>query len=154
MMPTSSNPALNQTMTTIPETGPTVPEPMSINPETGLTIPQPMSSLPDTTPTIMTIKAKYRDSTIKFKLPLTSTLAELNEKVEMRLNLKPGSFDVEYKDEDEDEDEGWILIACNDDLSDYLQLFSSLDNPVIKLVVLDKVVNANESSGSLKRKRP
>ncbi|KAH7852647.1 hypothetical protein Vadar_027397 [Vaccinium darrowii] len=145
-------PTVSQPMSTIPETGPTVPQPMSINPRP--TVPQPMSTLPDTGPTIMTIKAKYRDSTIKFKLPLTSTLAELNEKVEMRLNLKPGSFDVEYKDDDQDDwNEGWITIACDEDLRDYLQLFSSLDNPVIKLLVLDKVVNANESSGSLKRKR-
>ncbi|KAH7850702.1 hypothetical protein Vadar_001784 [Vaccinium darrowii] len=136
-MLTCSNPALSQTGPTIPEMGPTI-----------LDIMPPVIALQDARP--VTIKAMYRDSTIKFKLPLTSGITELNEEVAMRLKLELDSFDVEYKDEDGD----WILIPCDKDLRDYLQLFSSLVNPVIKLLVLDKVVNANESSGSLKRKRP
>ncbi|KAH7852811.1 hypothetical protein Vadar_029502 [Vaccinium darrowii] len=150
-VPTSSNPASTQPMSTIPETGPAIPQPVSTIPVTGPTIPHVMPPLiAQQDMRLVTIKAKYSDSIVRFKLPLTSGLTELNENVAKRLNLRLHSFDVEYRDE-----EGlWILISCDEDLRDYLQLFSSLDNPVIKLSVLDKVVNANESSGSFKRKRP
>ncbi|KAH7852459.1 hypothetical protein Vadar_025028 [Vaccinium darrowii] len=150
-VPTSSNPASTQPMSTIPETGPAIPQPVSTIPVTGPTIPHIMPPLiAQQDMRLVTIKAKYSDSIVRFKLPLTSGLTELNENVAKRLNLRLDSFDVEYRDE-----EGlWILISCDEDLRDYLQLFSSLDTPVIKLSVLDKVVNANESSGSFKRKRP
>ncbi|KAH7853108.1 hypothetical protein Vadar_033344 [Vaccinium darrowii] len=130
MVSTSSNPASSQLMSTIPETGPTVPQPMTAIPGIGPTIPHimpPSTALQDTR--LVKIKAMYKDYIIKFKLPLTSGLNELNEKVAMRLKLMLDSFDLEYKDEDEE----WILISCDEDLRDYLD---NLDNPVKLLVRL------------------
>ncbi|KAK2981365.1 hypothetical protein RJ640_003325 [Escallonia rubra] len=48
----------------------------------------------------VTIKVKCNDDTIKFKLSLPSTMAELEEQVAKRLQLKVGKFYLKYLDED------------------------------------------------------
>ncbi|KAK2966263.1 hypothetical protein RJ640_003320 [Escallonia rubra] len=73
----------------------------------------------------VTIKAKYREATIKFMLPLTSTMVDLEEQVASRLTLKVGSFCLNYEDEDGDQ------IDCNDDMWDFLD-----GNTTIRLSVL------------------
>lgn len=83
------------------------------------------------------LKSTYGDTIIEFQLPLTYGIIELKEEVAMRLKLELYSFDVKYKDEEGD----WILIPCDEDLRNYLQLFSSLVNPVIRLLVVDKDAN-------------
>ncbi|KAI8553581.1 hypothetical protein RHMOL_Rhmol05G0027000 [Rhododendron molle] len=136
-VPTCSDPTSSQPMSATPYTRPTIPQIITHHTE-----PQDTRSV--------TIKAIYRDSIIKFQLPLTSGIIELKEEVAMRLKLELDIFDMEYKDEDGD----WILIPCDKDLRNYLQLFRSSVNPVL---VLDKVANSPnfcESCGSLKRKRP
>ncbi|XP_028119474.1 protein NLP7-like [Camellia sinensis] len=62
---------------------------------------------------IVTVKASYiNDIIIKFPLPLSSGLVELQQQIAKRLNLEAGSYHVKYKDEEDD----MILIACDEDL--------------------------------------
>jgi len=110
--PTGSYPALSQPMTTIPYTMPTIPLAMPLK-----------------------VKAIYRDTIIKFQLPLTAGVNELKEEVSKTLKLELGSFDIEFEDEDGD----WILMACDDNVREYLQLVTSLGNQGIKLKIRDKV---------------
>lgn len=68
------------------------------------------------------------------------------------LECELGSFNVEYKDEDGD----WILMACDENVREYLQLLTSLGNKVTKLKIRDKVRNTTnlcETCESLMRKR-
>ncbi|XP_058214169.1 uncharacterized protein LOC131325756 isoform X3 [Rhododendron vialii] len=101
----------------------------------------------------MKVKATYGDSIIKFQLPLTSGIKELMQEVSKTLDWELGSFNVDYKDEDGD----WILMARDDNVSEYLQLLTSLGNQATKLKVRDKVPNTTnicETCGSLKQQRP
>ncbi|XP_059654627.1 protein NLP7-like [Cornus florida] len=49
----------------------------------------------------MTIKAKYGDYVIKFQLPLTSRIVELEENVFKRLKLDVGTYNITYNDGDD-----------------------------------------------------
>ncbi|KAG5512898.1 hypothetical protein RHGRI_038722 [Rhododendron griersonianum] len=117
--PSSFDPGPSQPMHTIPHTMPTIPQTMPL-----LTKRQDMRSV--------RLKATYGNTTIKFPLP--SGFSELKEEVSKRLEFERGSFKLEYKDEEGDS----VLIACDDDVRDYLRLLTSLGNQVIKLFVLDK----------------
>ncbi|KAI8553578.1 hypothetical protein RHMOL_Rhmol05G0026900 [Rhododendron molle] len=92
----------------------------------------PFTAVQDTS--FVQLKATYGDTIIEFQLPLTYGIIEMKVEVAMRLKLELDSFDVKYTDEEGD----WILISCNEGLRNYLQLFSSLVNPVIRLLVVDK----------------
>ncbi|KAG5512857.1 hypothetical protein RHGRI_038683 [Rhododendron griersonianum] len=122
--PSCSDPALSQLMPTIPHTMPTIPRMVPL-----LTERQDTRSVK--------LRATYGDTTIQFNLPLTSGISELNKEVLKRLEFELGRFRVEY----EDEDGVLILIACDEDVRDYLQFLTSSGNQVIKPLVLKKVPN-------------
>ncbi|KAG5512847.1 hypothetical protein RHGRI_038674 [Rhododendron griersonianum] len=122
--PSCSDPALSQLMPTIPHTMPTIPRMVPL-----------LTERKDTRS--VKLRATYGDTTIQFNLPLTSGIRELNKEVLKRLEFELGRFKVEY----EDEDGVLILIACDDDVRDYLQFLTSSGNQVIKPLVLKKVPN-------------
>ncbi|CAL5441009.1 unnamed protein product [Camellia sinensis] len=64
----------------------------------------------------VTIKAKYGDDFIKFQLLVLSGMVEFQQHVAKRLNLQGGTYRAKYQDEDND----WILIACDEDLQNYI----------------------------------
>ncbi|KAH7852735.1 hypothetical protein Vadar_028528 [Vaccinium darrowii] len=120
--------------------GPSPSQPM---PTTPYTMHRVFHMLPPLTSSLdassVKMKATYRDTIIEFQLPLASGSIELKEEVAKILKLEIDSFNVRYKDEEGEGD--WILIPCDKDLRNYLQLFSSLVNPVIRLLVVDKDAN-------------
>ncbi|KAL7253792.1 hypothetical protein ACSBR1_008188 [Camellia fascicularis] len=65
---------------------------------------------------IMTIKEKYGDNFIKFQLAVSSGMVEFQQQVAKRLSLQGGTYRVWYQDEGND----WILIACEEDLENYI----------------------------------
>lgn len=84
----------------------------------------------------VTVKATYtEDVIIKFQLPLSARVAELEEKVTKRLKLKEGSFKCKYKDNDGD----LVLIACDEDLRNCIGSSSSLNKNIIKLLILPRI---------------
>jgi len=85
------------------------------------------------------LKITYRKKILRFKFPLMSGINELKEEVKKRLKLELDSFDVEYEDEDGDS----ILLNCDEDLRNHLQLSS---NPVIRLLVIDSDANTTDFS--------
>ncbi|KAH7851283.1 hypothetical protein Vadar_009427 [Vaccinium darrowii] len=104
------------------------------------------------------LKATYDDATfgnttIKFQLPPKFETSELEEKVSKILKCELDSFRVEYKDKDDE----WILMGCDENVRDYLQLLNSLGNQVTKLKItkVPNTTNLCETCGSsLTRKRP
>ncbi|KAI8553595.1 hypothetical protein RHMOL_Rhmol05G0028200 [Rhododendron molle] len=144
---------------TVPPCSDPASQPMPTIHHTMATIPHKMPLLTERPNTrSMKLKAIYGDTTIKFQLPLTSGINELKEEVSKILECKLGSFNVEYKDEDGD----WILMASDENLSEYLQLLTSLGNQVTKLKLRDKVTHTTnfcdncgcDHCRSLKQKRP
>ncbi|KAH7851926.1 hypothetical protein Vadar_018423 [Vaccinium darrowii] len=113
-------------------------QPMPTTPYTMHRIPHvmpPLTSSQDVSS--VKLKATYRDTIIEFQLPLTFGIIELKEEVALILKLEHDSFNVKYKDKEGD----WSLVPCDKDLRNYLQLFSSSVNPVIRLLVVDKDAN-------------
>lgn len=100
----------------------------------------------------VTVKALYGEDIARFQLSSESGVVDLKEAVAKRLELEVGSFNVKYQDEDQE----WVLISCDEDLQDCVKFSSSLGNQVIRLLVTDKISNAEKSLKScrgLKRKR-
>ncbi|KAL7167737.1 hypothetical protein ACSBR2_038238 [Camellia fascicularis] len=79
---------------------------------------------------IVTMRAKYNDITIKFRLSLSSGLVELQQQIAKRLHSEAGSYDVKYKDEEDHV----ILIACNDDLQDCISTYRLLGTSIVVLI--------------------
>ncbi|CAL5360266.1 unnamed protein product [Camellia sinensis] len=80
---------------------------------------------------IVIVKAKYiNDIIIKFPLPLSSGLVELQQQIAKRLNLEAGSYYVKYKDEEDH----MILIACDDDLQHCISTYRLLGTSIMVLL--------------------
>lgn len=96
----------------------------------------------------VTIKATFREDIIRFRFSLSSNIVELKEEVAKRLRLEVGTFEIKYLDDDHE----WVLVACNSDLQEFLDLSRSSGSHVIRLLVHDISGNLGsscESSGDL-----
>uniref|UniRef100_A0A9I9DCA0 Protein NLP6 n=1 Tax=Cucumis melo TaxID=3656 RepID=A0A9I9DCA0_CUCME len=113
---------------------------------------QPMDSICHTVPHIslrqeprrMTIKATYKEDIIRFRIPLSSGIVELREEVAKRLKLEVGTFDIKYIDDDRE----WVLIACDADLQECVDISKSSGSNIIRLSVHDLNVNLGSSCES------
>ncbi|XP_045815560.1 protein NLP6-like isoform X2 [Trifolium pratense] len=84
---------------------------------------------------IVTIKATYRDDIIRFRVSLNCGIVELREEISKRLKLEVGTFDIKYLDDDLE----WILVACDADLQECIDILTSSGSNTIRLVVHDIV---------------
>ncbi|KAL2551083.1 Protein NLP7 [Forsythia ovata] len=95
----------------------------------------------------ITIKAAYRDDIIRFRLCVDSGIKRLKEEVAKRLKLVPGTFDIKYLDDDHE----WVLIACDADFQECIDISRSSGGSIIRLCVHDDITanlgSSCESSG-------
>ncbi|XP_011022461.1 PREDICTED: protein NLP7-like isoform X2 [Populus euphratica] len=112
----------------------------------------PWHAIPQATPRkemkSVTIKATYREDVIRFRISLTSGIVELREEVAKRLKLEVGTFDIKYLDDDQE----WVLIACDADLLECMDVSRSSSSNIIRLSVHDANANLGsscESTGEL-----
>lgn len=111
-----------------------------------------MDALPHTAPAItarpdvrtMTIKATYREDIIRFRFALTSGIMDLKEEVAKRLKLEVGTFDIKYLDDDHE----WVLIACDADLQECMDISWTSGSHIIRLLVHDVMTNLGSSCES------
>lgn len=95
-----------------------------------------------------TIKATYREDIIRFRISLNSGIVELKDEVAKRLKLELGTFDIKYLDDDHE----WVLIACDADLQECLDISRSSGSNIIRLSIHDIMANLGsscESTGEL-----
>ncbi|KAK4283073.1 hypothetical protein QN277_000068 [Acacia crassicarpa] len=92
----------------------------------------------------VTIKATYREDIIRFRIPLTSGIVELKEEVAKRLKLEVGTFDIKYLDDDQE----WVLIVCDADLQECIDISRSSGTNLIRLLVHDISSNLGSSCES------
>ncbi|XWS50119.1 hypothetical protein CRYUN_Cryun12cG0061300 [Craigia yunnanensis] len=126
--PPCSNLALKQAMATF------------VQPTPHLTARQEMKSV--------IIKANYREDIIRFRISLSSGIVELKEEVAKRLKLEVGTFDIKYLDDDNE----CVLIACDADLQECLDVSRSSGSNIIRLFVHETMSNLGsscESTGEL-----
>ncbi|KAA8526123.1 hypothetical protein F0562_007777 [Nyssa sinensis] len=81
----------------------------------------------------MTIKVCYSGHFLKFQFSVSFGMVELQEEVAKRLKLTIGTFNIKYEDEDKD----WILIGCNEDLQNCMDISRSMgsSSTTIRLLV-------------------
>ncbi|KAJ4835013.1 hypothetical protein Tsubulata_013268 [Turnera subulata] len=96
----------------------------------------------------VTIKATYREDIIRFRISVSCGIVELREEVAKRLKLEVGTFDIKYLDDDHE----WVLIACDADLQECMDISRCSGSNIIRLSIHD--LNANlgsscESTGEL-----
>ncbi|GFZ16383.1 plant regulator RWP-RK family protein [Actinidia rufa] len=95
----------------------------------------------------MTIKATYKEDIIRFRLSLDSGITRLKEEVAKRLKLEMGTFDIKYLDDDHE----WVLIACDADLQECLDISKSSGSNMIRVLVHDVSANLGSSCESTGR---
>ncbi|KAF5478039.1 hypothetical protein F2P56_004632 [Juglans regia] len=94
----------------------------------------------------LTVKASYREDIIRFRISLGSCILELKEEVAKRLKLEVGTFEIKYLDDDHE----WVLIACDADLQECMDISRLSGFNTIRLLVQDIMSNLGtscESSG-------
>ncbi|KAH7550091.1 hypothetical protein JRO89_XS13G0133800 [Xanthoceras sorbifolium] len=125
-------------------------------PRTDLSPKQAVASLTQKMPHVhtrqemktVTIKATFREDIIRFRISLSSGILELKEEVAKRLKLEVGTFDIKYLDDDKE----WVLIACDADLQECLDISRSSGSNIIRLSIHETTVNLGsscESNGEL-----
>lgn len=92
----------------------------------------------------VTIKATYREDIIRFRISISSGIVELKQEVSKRLKLEVGTFDIKYLDDDQE----WVLIVCDADLQECMDISRSSDSNIIRLLVHDITSNLGSSCES------
>lgn len=92
----------------------------------------------------VTIKATFREDIIRFRFSLSSNIVELKEEVAKRFKLEVGTFEIKYLDDDHE----WVLIACDSDLQECLDISKSSGTNIIRLLIHDIFSNLGSSCES------
>ncbi|XP_017259069.1 protein NLP7 isoform X1 [Daucus carota subsp. sativus] len=85
----------------------------------------------------MTVKATYNGVTIKFELSNLSGITELQDKVIERLQVERKCFSIKYQDDEGD----WILIACDKDVQECIEISRSLKKTTIRMVIDPPIIH-------------
>lgn len=92
----------------------------------------------------ITVKVKYKEDMVRFKLPTSSGFSELCEEVAKRFKLVVGTFQLKYRDDDNE----WVLLACDADFHECVDVMNFSGEHAIRLLVRDLVSVVGSSSGS------
>nr|XP_043629978.1 protein NLP7-like isoform X2 [Erigeron canadensis] len=106
--------------------------------------PKVQPFIPRTDMKTITIKASYREDIIRFRVAANSGIVNLKEEVAKRLKLDVGTFDIKYLDDDHE----WVLIVCDADLQECVELSISSGCNIIRLLVHDLSTNLGSSCES------
>lgn len=80
---------------------------------------------------VVTIKVTHDDDTVRFKLACDKSYLDLRDEVNQRLKLTKVTFDLKYLDDDEE----WMLLTCDADLQECLDVMRASGRSAIKLMV-------------------
>ncbi|KAJ6806061.1 protein NLP2-like [Iris pallida] len=82
---------------------------------------------------IITVKATYQDDTVRFKFLPSMGCQLLFEEIGKRFNLSEGMFHVKYMDDEEE----WVMLACDSDLQEGMEVLGSMGSRNLRLLVRD-----------------
>lgn len=91
----------------------------------------------------LTVKATYKEDTVRFKFEPSSGWFQLYDEVAKRFKIQPGTFQLKYKDDEEE----WVLLVCESDWNECLEILDFLNTRSVKFLVRDATF-AMGSSGS------
>nr|GEU82112.1 hypothetical protein [Tanacetum cinerariifolium] len=81
---------------------------------------------------VFRVKASYGDEKIRFKMSKHWGFEDLHREIRKRFNIyEMGNITLEYIDDESE----WVLLACDADLEECMDLHTSTKNPTIKLFI-------------------
>lgn len=108
----------------------------------------PESSIPSSEvpwPSVVTMKVTCDQDTVRFKFAVSEKgcrIDELREEVNRRLNMNEAMFDLKYLDDDNE----WMLLACDADLQECLEVWRASSRSAINLMVRCKAATPDTGS--------
>ncbi|CAN4119835.1 unnamed protein product [Withania somnifera] len=91
----------------------------------------------------ITVKATYKEDTVRFKFELSAGCLQLYEEVAKRFKLQTGTFQLKYLDDEEE----WVMLVNDADLHECLEILDFGGGRTVKFLVRDTPC-AMGSSGS------
>ncbi|KAJ0258457.1 Protein NLP8 [Hirschfeldia incana] len=82
---------------------------------------------------MLTVKATYREDTIRFKLEPSVGCSQLYKEVGKRFKLQEGLFQLKYLDDEEE----WVLMVTDSDLQECLEILYGMGKHTVKFLVRD-----------------
>lgn len=97
-------------------------------------------------PTV-TVKATYKEDTVRFKLFRSSGCSQLFEEIGNKFKLPSGTFQLKYMDDEEE----WVVLASDSDWHECLDVSGLMGFHTIKILVRDSgsVIRRSVSSNSI-----
>lgn len=81
----------------------------------------------------ITVKAVYKQDTIRFKLEAGAGCVALYQEVGKRFKLETGLFQLKYRDDEEE----WVMLVNDSDLQECLELLHVVGDRSVKLLVTE-----------------
>ncbi|GAB2225983.1 hypothetical protein Drorol1_Dr00021764 [Drosera rotundifolia] len=81
----------------------------------------------------VTMKASYKVDIIRFRFSSNSNVVELKEEIAKRVKLEVGTFQIKYLDDDHE----WVMLACDSDLQECLDVSRLCGSSLIRLSIHD-----------------
>uniref|UniRef100_A0A1J3EN34 Protein NLP8 n=1 Tax=Noccaea caerulescens TaxID=107243 RepID=A0A1J3EN34_NOCCA len=94
--------------------------------------------------TTLTVKATYREDTIRFKFEPSVGCSQLYKEVGKRFKLQDGSFQLKYLDDEEE----WVMLVTDSDLQECLEILYGMGKCTVKFLVRDLPAPIGSSGGS------
>ncbi|XP_077227588.1 protein NLP2-like [Tasmannia lanceolata] len=91
---------------------------------------------------MVTVKATYKEDTVRFKFMLLMGYFHLFEEIRKRFKLPTGAFQLKYLDDEEE----WVILASDSDLQECTEILESVGSRSVKLLVRD--LTSTESSSA------
>ncbi|CAH8333279.1 unnamed protein product [Eruca vesicaria subsp. sativa] len=92
----------------------------------------------------LTVKATYKEDTIRFKFESSVGCSQIYKEVGKRFKLQDGSFQLKYLDDEEE----WVLMVTDSDLQECLEILYGMGKHTVKFLVRDLPVPIGSSGGS------
>nr|AAQ62879.1 At3g59580 [Arabidopsis thaliana]BAD93722.1 putative protein [Arabidopsis thaliana] len=82
----------------------------------------------------LTVKATYREDTVRFKLdPYVVGCSQLYREVAKRFKLQEGAFQLKYLDDEEE----WVMLVTDSDLHECFEILNGMRKHTVKFLVRD-----------------
>ncbi|KAG8481310.1 hypothetical protein CXB51_026072 [Gossypium anomalum] len=92
----------------------------------------------------ITVKATYKDDTVRFKFEPSAGCFELYEEIARRFKLQTGTFQLKYLDDEEE----WVMLVSDSDLQECLEVMEYVGTHNVKFQVRDVPCAIGSSGGS------
>lgn len=107
--------------------------------------PKTKASATDTdVSTVITVKATYKNDTVRFKFIPSMGCHQLFEEIGKRYRLSIGTFQLKYMDDEEE----WVMLSSDPDLLECIEVLESVGSRNLKLLVRDVPCSFGSSGGS------